>query len=144
MSDLREISAGAVVYKIEYGEIKIALTFRSNRSGWYLPKGKIEEGEVLEDTAKREVLEETGLCGILEDKIGDIHYTFFKSDKNSVCSKTVTFFLYKYSYENVIIEDKLVEDVRWFSVDDALSNMMHIKEKEMVIAARDILLKRSS
>ena len=58
---VREVSAGGVMYRKHSDEIQIALIHVRNR--WGLHKGHVEEGERIEETALREVREETGLEG---------------------------------------------------------------------------------
>lgn len=56
-----EKSCGAVVYR-HYGDTVEYLTVKSKAFGhWGFPKGHVEEGESEQESAKREVLEETGL-----------------------------------------------------------------------------------
>ncbi|MBZ4359444.1 NUDIX domain-containing protein, partial [Mycobacterium tuberculosis] len=56
-----------------------ALIGRTDRRGrllWSLPKGHIEEGETAEQTAIREVAEETGIQGVVVAELGSIDYWF--------------------------------------------------------------------
>ncbi len=58
---------------------KILLLFKNYKNkyeGWVLPKGTVEPGEEFTDTAKREVLEETGVNGTLIKYVGKSHYMF--------------------------------------------------------------------
>ena len=61
MRAVREVSAGGVIYRKHGGAIEIALIHVRHR--WGLPKGHVEEGESISETAIREVREETGLGG---------------------------------------------------------------------------------
>lgn len=55
------VSAGALVLKKVEGIDNILILHRANTDSWHLPKGTQEKNETLEQTAKREVLEETGV-----------------------------------------------------------------------------------
>ena len=50
--------------------------FRNKYEGWVLPKGTVEEGEEYEDTALREVREETGARASIVKYVGKSHYSF--------------------------------------------------------------------
>ena len=63
---VEERSAGGVVIDVHEGAARTAVIARRNRAGrveWCLPKGHIEPGETLTQTAEREVAEETGITG---------------------------------------------------------------------------------
>ena len=69
---------GVVIYKG-----KILLLYKNlheKNSGWVLPKGTVEEGETFEDTAIREVLEESGSKARIVKPLGDTHYEFKAKD----------------------------------------------------------------
>ena len=55
-----EESAGGVICRITNGEIE-ALLIKDSYANWGFPKGHVEPGETLEQTALRECREETGL-----------------------------------------------------------------------------------
>jgi ADP-ribose pyrophosphatase YjhB (NUDIX family) len=69
------VAAGGLVEN-EHGEI--LMIFR--RGKWDLPKGKLDEGENIEDCAIREVEEETGLESLtLSDKICDTFHIYLEN-----------------------------------------------------------------
>lgn len=70
-------AAGGLVQN-EKGEI--LLIFRRNK--WDLPKGKVEDGEALEDAALREVTEETGVTGLaLIKQLPTTYHTYTQDGK---------------------------------------------------------------
>ena len=77
-----EHSAGGVVFRRSEGgsdRFEIALASRRTRRGelvWGLPKGAVEEGERPDETAVREVREETGLIAEIREPLGDISYWY--------------------------------------------------------------------
>ncbi|MCH4888972.1 NUDIX hydrolase [Acidaminobacter sp. JC074] len=83
------ISAGGIVYYKD----KI-LMLRKKNGDWVLPKGRIENGETLEETAIREVKEETNVDAIILDYIGITSYSFsnFWTDYQMI-NKTVSWYL---------------------------------------------------
>lgn len=65
---------GVVIFR---GKILLLYkNFHNKYEGWVLPKGTVEEGEKHEETALREVLEETGAKASIVDYVGKSHYSF--------------------------------------------------------------------
>src|SRR6202043_2639042 len=54
-------AAGGVVRRNGRGAMRVAVVHRPGYDDWSFPKGKVDRGETLEETALREVEEETGL-----------------------------------------------------------------------------------
>ena len=72
---IEAISCGGVV--IFRGKILLLYKNIKNKyEGWVLPKGTVEPGETHEETALREVLEESGASVKIVKYIGDTQYTF--------------------------------------------------------------------
>lgn len=84
LPSVEERSAGGVVIDVHEGRARIAVIARRNRAGrveWCLPKGHVEGRETLEQTAVREVAEETGIQGRVLAPLGTIDYWFSVPDK---------------------------------------------------------------
>jgi 8-oxo-dGTP pyrophosphatase MutT (NUDIX family)/phosphohistidine phosphatase SixA len=69
------LAAGAVVWRVIDGKTKVLLVHRTQHKDVSLPKGKVDQGETLPETAAREILEETGLEVILGAPLGVVEYT---------------------------------------------------------------------
>lgn len=133
MRTRREVSAGGVVYRRRRGRVQVALAARRTRRGdlvWGLPKGAIEEGETPESAAVREVLEETGLRGRIEDDLGEIRY-FYVWDGERI-RKAVHFYLMRATGGNVSDHDEEMEDVRWFSLAAGVRAAAYKGEREIL------------
>lgn len=84
-----EESSGGVVF---FGNSILML--KKMNGDWVLPKGKIEAEESEEDTALREVFEETHVKAEILAYIGDIHYTYRNYwSNNEVVDKKVHWYL---------------------------------------------------
>lgn len=83
-----ELSSGGVVI---FGNAILLL--KKFNGDWVLPKGRVEKGEDLENTALREVLEETGVKGKIIEYIGKVNYQYENLKDNEIVSKTVHWYL---------------------------------------------------
>ena len=69
------LAAGAVCWRLVGGVAKILVVHRDARADVSLPKGKVDPGEMLPQTAVREIAEETGLAVNLGAPLGTVEYT---------------------------------------------------------------------
>ncbi|MNI16452.1 Diadenosine hexaphosphate hydrolase [compost metagenome] len=90
---MKEISAGGVVYREQDNKLHIQL-IQDRYGKLSLAKGKMEPGETVEQTALREILEETGITGMIEAPLEIIAYTYKKSNVGFV-DKEVHYYLVK-------------------------------------------------
>ena len=134
MAGTHQTSAGGVVFKHLNSALRICLIARQNkgRKVWCLPKGHIEPNESLEETALREVQEETGLSGSILSPLGFITYHFFDSPNNKKIFKKVHFFLIRHRSGNTKNHDDEVEEVRWFPLEKALEIIEYAGEKDIL------------
>ena len=142
----REVSSGGVLYRVERGALEVALILRFTPEGkeiWCLPKGKVEKGETLVQTAVREVREETGMKGEILKKLGSINYWFYSPKDNSKVYKTVHFYLMSYISGDSKDHNWEVQDVKWYKVEDVLSYLNYDSERGIARKASKILNKIS-
>ena len=68
------LAAGAVCWRIVDGKAKVLVVYRAGHGDVSLPKGKVDPGETLPETAAREIREETGLSVVLGAPLGTVEY----------------------------------------------------------------------
>lgn len=73
-SDRPVLAAGAVCWRVIDGKIRVLLVHRDRHDDVSLPKGKVDSGESLPQTAAREIAEETGLDIALGAPLGVTEY----------------------------------------------------------------------
>lgn len=114
----REKSCGAVVFTRKSGEIRYVLV--EQRSGKYsLPKGHVEAGETEEQTALREIWEETGLRPVLIPGFRDGETYAVKKFPETM--KDVVYFLAEYSHQVPHPGDTDSVSVSLLSYEEALA-----------------------
>ena len=139
----RHVSAGGVVYRVVNGSIEMALCGRREPLRWSLPKGTPDKGESLEETALREVREETGLDAEIEAPIGNINYWFVIYDTRAHCNKTVHFYLMAYRGGSTSEHDPEFDEVEWFTSEEALKSLVYPSEVKVVAKALDMIKDRT-
>ena len=100
---------------------------------WALPKGLIGHGERPEETAVREVAEETGATGRLVGKLGDVRYVYTWQGERIF--KVVSFYLLRYGRGRLgdvpPAHAHEVADVRWLPLEDAPKLLAYGGERQM-------------
>ena len=137
-----EVSAGGLVISATNPN-EVALISHRNRGGgmdWVIPKGHVEPGEALEQTAKREVEEETGLACEVVSKIGEIQYGFTVGKKR--IKKTVHHYLLRHTGGELSATNDPtgeVVDVRWFDLSEVGDVLAHATEKRIAEKAQRLI-----
>jgi 8-oxo-dGTP pyrophosphatase MutT (NUDIX family) len=152
----REFSAGGVVLHFQNSGWSVAV-IEPQREGAVdknppskrkaapvlaLPKGLVDQGETAEQTAIREVREETGVEATLVVKLADIKYFYVRSwgDKQRVF-KIVSFFLLLYRSGRIgeISEEMGIEVKRalWLPLEEAAERLTYKGEREVVKKAQE-------
>jgi 8-oxo-dGTP pyrophosphatase MutT (NUDIX family) len=146
----REFSAGGLVVRPMHGRWWLAAIEPAGRSKsgkktvLALPKGLVDAGERPEQTALREVREETGVESALVTKLGDIKYVFTRSWAGGErVFKVVSFYLLSYKSGRLgeIAAEMRVEvrGVEWIPLEDAPRRLAYKGEREMAAKALEFV-----
>jgi 8-oxo-dGTP pyrophosphatase MutT (NUDIX family) len=139
----REFSAGGVLVRRLRGRwVMAAIRPGGKEPGvWALPKGLIGDGEKPEETALREVAEETGADARLVGKLGDIRYVYTWAGERVF--KVVSFYLLRYSRGRLgdlpPATAHEVAETRWLPLDEAPMLLAYKGEREMAERALGVL-----
>jgi 8-oxo-dGTP pyrophosphatase MutT (NUDIX family) len=133
MRRVEETSAGGLVLDALALDARAALIGRldrRNRLLWSLPKGHVEAGESIEQTAVREVREETGISGRVVAPLGTIDF-WFVADGSRV-HKTVHHFLLLAEGGELSDEDIEVAEVAWVPLSEVSRCLAYVDERRLV------------
>ena len=125
-------SAGGVVARPLVDGFEIVLCGRRQPRLWALPKGTPERGESREETALREVSEETGLQVRTNGPIDSVVYWFTRPSDGVLCHKTVHFYLMEAIGGDTAGHDREFDEVQWFEAEEALRAMTYENEAGIV------------
>lgn len=127
----KRYGAGGVVARGSGSGTKILL-IEDSYGRWTWPKGHIEPGESPEDTAVREVSEETGLLDIrILEKIGEQKY-YFNVEETRIFKTVHIFLIESYSDEALKVRREEINNARWFSPDIALRTIEYEGSREIL------------
>lgn len=117
--------------------IEVVLVGRSRDNNWTLPKGTPGQGETQEETAIREVGEETGLTVRIVAEIGSIHYWF--SRRGVRYKKEVMHYLMVATGGDLALHDHEYDEARWFPFSEATQRLTHENESGIVRRAEEVI-----
>lgn len=136
---VEETTAGGLVIDVQDGCARTAVIARRNRAGrveWCLPKGHSEPGETLEQTAAREVAEETGITGRVLVNLGTIDY-WFSAGEHRV-HKMVHHFLLEATGGDLSVDgdpDHEAFEVAWFPLQRVHEQLTFPNERRIARSA---------
>jgi len=114
------IMVGSGVFMLDEQD-RLLLTLRRDNGMWSIPGGAMEPGETLEETARREVEEETGLLPgalILQGVYSGMEYHYVYPNGDEVYNVTAAFVCREFEGE-LRAEPEELERVRFFARDEA-------------------------
>ena len=108
----KEVSAGGLIVSLRRDRWYLLL-MKDMKGYWTFPKGKIEEGEDLETTAKREIEEEVGISGLTYvAKLTPSTYWYYR---NGAIHKTVHYHLFQSKRRNNpnVQKEEGITEAKW-------------------------------
>lgn len=135
-----ETSAGGLAVRTIDGELAAVLIGRTGRGRklrWSMPKGHVEAGETLEQTAMREVEEETGIIAHVTGFLGISSYSFNSGPRR--IHKKVHHFLLAATGGELSDADIEVTEVAWVPLRNINERLAFAAERRLVRKARRIL-----
>jgi 8-oxo-dGTP pyrophosphatase MutT (NUDIX family) len=133
-------SAGGIVVRFDEGVPSLVVGARRRDRDlltWTLPKGTPNAGETREQTALREVAEETGLEVRITDVLESIEYWFVQ--RGTRIHKTVHYYLMEPTGGDLSAHDHEFDQVRWVPFDQAASLLTFETERALVARAAEVV-----
>ncbi len=141
-----EFSAGGVVFRkkpsmsLGKAEIDVLLGKHSQHHGWVFPKGLIgdkKKGESKEETALREVKEETGITARILRELTPVEYWYkWQGEKRK---KKVYYFLMEYVSGDTQDHDFEMERVEWVPIDEVETRLTYPSDKKVWREAKQLI-----
>lgn len=127
-----EFSAGGIVYKKTGNNVFILVAQHSGHHGWVFPKGLIGDhvkNEGKEETALREVKEETGVMGKIIKPLTP--KTYWYEWEGQKIKKTVYYFLMEFVSGDIKDHDWEMESVEWLEKNEVEDRLTYPSDKKV-------------
>ena len=134
-----EITSGAVDYRKNNGEIEYLLLESQNKGHfWGFPKGHVEGNETLEETAKREIKEETQLVLPIDTSF----HVYTEYDLPNGNRKQMTLYTADLTQsEDIHLQAEEIKNCGWFNYVDARERLTYDNLKQLLDQVNDHLTK---
>ncbi len=141
---VREPTAGGIVYrKNKQGKLEILL-IQDAKNRWTIPKGHIEDGEKADETAAREIGEETGLEEVkVESWLGKINFRYRR--QNSLVLMTTQIYLVRALGDtDALKKEEWMNGIKWFPSAEALDKIEYEDIGKLILLALKRLREESA
>ena len=123
--------AAAIAVRRKNGTFEVCLIRRKGSSNWGIPKGSVDPGDTLEETALKEAWEEAGISGRV---IGEVMGTY-EYEKWSATLE-VAVYLMEVLKQHAQWQEANFRERRWMSFDDAADLLIGHPAREFLDRAR--------
>ncbi len=120
------------MYRRYHGNVEIMLVKNIKSGCWGFPKGHMEEGETEEQTARREIKEETGLDVLLDTGFRE---TVTFSPRRGT-RKTVVYFVGMATSHDLIPQQEEIAQLRWLEIGQAVEALSFDNDKMVASKAK--------
>ena len=121
---IKQIAAGFVLWRVENGT-RLYLLLQHTSGHWSFAKGRTEPGESLEETARRELLEETGITDVtIVSPLPEPTIYVINDYHGSVVEKTLYLFAAHTTQSDMTLSHEHT-GYGWFTLEDALKKSTH-------------------
>ena len=134
----REFSVGAVLFRRDANRKYLLLHYEAGH--WDFPKGNVEEGEAPDNTARREIREETGIEDITFIPGFDEKIRYFYKRQKKIIAKEVEFLLAETKSQKVTLSFEHT-GFEWLSYDEASERITFRNSKDILKKAESFLAK---
>ena len=125
---------GVVIYR---GKILLLYkNYKNKYEGWVLPKGTVEAGESHEETALREVKEESSVKGRIMKYIGKSQYTF-NVPGDVICKDVHWYLMMSQNYSSRPQREEYFEDSGYYKFHEAYHLLKFSNERQILEKAYD-------
>lgn len=138
-------AVGAVAYRYDARHRLQILLIKKRQGYWTLPKGKVYQAEDDASALQRELYEETGLTGIIEEPVAQVMY--ITPRRRLPRRKIVTYYLVQVAPDATATpgggdSGESIEHVRWVTLAAALQRVKRKRIRDIIAAARKVLRRR--
>ena len=127
----KEKSCGALVVRRGGQEPEILL-IKHNGGHWAFPKGHVEKGETEEETALREIMEETGLTVRLDNRYRQV---VSYSPRKDVMKDVVYFVAHALSDCDGVAQEGEISQIKWVDMHSAVEYVSFDNDKKILLGA---------
>ncbi len=135
-----EKSCGAVVFRRGENRVQILLIKHLNGGHWAFPKGHVEPGETEEETAIREIREETGVDVLVDSSYRKV--VTYSPHRDVI--KDVVYFVAVTDDDKFTRQEGEISRIKWVDMHSAVEHVSYENDKKVLLGAIEHYLNNTS